>query len=106
MALITCKECSNEVSSTAAACPKCGARVKPKSNVLPWVLGVPVGLFVLMMAIGSANSNPEKTRARQAFELCMKDLDDRLRDPGTTPLVRGACQKMREDFVRKYGVEP
>jgi len=28
MALLTCKECGNQVSSTATACPQCGAPVK------------------------------------------------------------------------------
>lgn len=27
MALVECKECGNEISDTAAACPKCGASV-------------------------------------------------------------------------------
>ena len=30
MALIDCKECSNQISDTAASCPKCGAAV-PKT---------------------------------------------------------------------------
>lgn len=107
MALINCPECKTEVSTTAAACPKCGARIKPKSNILAWVIGAPVAVFALLMAVGaSVKTDPEKDRARMAFELCMQDLKDPLRDPRTTDVVRGACQRMRADFAAKYGREP
>ena len=34
MALIKCKECGNEVSTTAKSCPKCGAKItKPASKL-------------------------------------------------------------------------
>ena len=32
MALITCPDCGNQVSSRAASCPKCGAPVRPKEE--------------------------------------------------------------------------
>lgn len=47
MALIKCKECGNEVSTKAAACPKCGAKVartRPLFKVLGFML---LGLFVV-----------------------------------------------------------
>lgn len=36
VALVQCKECGNEVSTNASACPRCGApipRQRPKSKV-------------------------------------------------------------------------
>lgn len=38
MALITCKECKNQVSDTAKKCPSCGAKVPEKNihNYVDW----------------------------------------------------------------------
>lgn len=54
MALVQCKECSNEVSTNAPACPKCGApvpRQRPKSKALLFVLGG-VGLLLGTCLLG------------------------------------------------------
>lgn len=45
MALIKCKECGNEVSSKAEACPKCGAKVARKP------VGCASGLVILVMLV-------------------------------------------------------
>lgn len=76
MAIIECKECGGKVSDSAAACPHCGAPVAvaavsaaPEEAtkkggrwkwVLAWIFGVPVGLFVLLMAIGMLSGNSSK----------------------------------------------
>lgn len=44
MALIKCKECSNQVSTKAASCPQCGARAPKKS-------GRPRGLLILGLLV-------------------------------------------------------
>ena len=68
MAMTKCGECGNEISTTAKACPKCGA-VVPGRRLWPWFVGVPVGLFILMLIYGS--TIPEyQTRAREAREMC------------------------------------
>ncbi|MCO5110030.1 MAG: hypothetical protein M9929_04185 [Burkholderiaceae bacterium] len=107
MALVTCRECGGTVSSEAQNCPSCGVRVKPKAKIWRWVFGVPVALFALVMAIGAMNSNPEKNQARRAYEMCQDSLAsaDRARN-GTASFVAGTCEKMRQDFVNKYGVNP
>lgn len=63
MALINCKECGNEVSSKAKACPKCGASVpKGPNRLLLWGIGL-TGLA----AIGamSAGNSPTQTPTQQ-----------------------------------------
>ncbi|UUZ68103.1 hypothetical protein LP416_27950 [Polaromonas sp. P2-4] len=121
MAIIACKECGGKVSDMANTCPHCGVGVtvpmpaapvavpaeKQGSTWWKWVLGVPVGLFVLVMAIGSANSNPEKTQARRVYELCRSDLEsaDRARS-SAGPTIAGVCENLRSDFVRKYNSNP
>lgn len=49
MALSKCKECGNEISTKAEACPKCGAKIKSKS------IGCGGALLVLIIlgAVGS-----------------------------------------------------
>lgn len=107
MAIIECRECKAKVSTEAVTCPACGVRVKPKAKVWRWVLGVPVALFTAFMILGLLNSNPEKTQARRAYETCLDTLgsSDRARN-GTSSFIAGACEKMRADFIQKYGVNP
>jgi hypothetical protein len=51
MALIKCKECHKEVSSSAVACPHCGAKVPHRGAAKVLLLGI--GIIVLMsMLIG------------------------------------------------------
>lgn len=67
MALTTCKECSKEISTTAKACPHCGAKV-PRTK---WWLWVPLGLVALFFGYGL--TIPEyQGRATRARELCEK----------------------------------
>ena len=63
MSMITCHECASEISDTAKACPKCGAKVA-HARIWPWIVGVPLGLFVVMMVIGmlSGGSSPTYTK--------------------------------------------
>lgn len=114
MALVKCWECSNEISETAASCPSCGAAPrraesarKPKGGWWKWAVGVPVGGFALLMVIGAMNSDPEKTEARRAYETCTAELAsaDRARS-STSSFLASTCERMRADFVAKYGVTP
>lgn len=113
MALTACKECGHQVSTEAAACPQCGAQVKPaqkKSSVWPWVLGVPVGLFVLAMVMGGTVLDTPETRARleqrHVIELCTKDMNDPLRSAGHREAARAMCEGLRDRYVREHGREP
>jgi hypothetical protein len=112
MAIITCKECTGKVSDTAAICPHCGAAVASptvipeKGGLWIWILGVPVGLLALLMVIG-LNADPEQTKARRTYELCMDDLAgaDRARNGGAA-FIAGMCEKMRSAYISKYHSNP
>lgn len=107
MALITCKECSTEVSSEAKTCPKCGARVKPASKAWMWILGVPLALFIVFAVIGANDPQAEqKAKDRMVFEQCVKDMNDPLKSPVLRMGLRGVCEKFRDDFVKAYGHKP
>jgi hypothetical protein len=118
MAIVSCSECAGKVSDAAAACPHCGAPVTPvikdagstpkkSGSVWKWIFGVPVGLFLLMMIIGSINSDPEKNNARHAYGTCMDSLKDNDRArAGSGAFIAGACERMRNDYIKKYGTTP
>jgi hypothetical protein len=108
MPLITCKECGNEVSSEAKACPKCGARVKRRSLAWLWVLIVPLGIFVVFAIIGGNDPKIQTMgHDRRVYEQCMKEFNDELLDRNARQtIIAPVCLRMREEFRRKYGREP
>jgi len=90
MAITACKECSNEISTTAKACPKCGA-VVPRTKIWPWFVGVPLAGLVLLMLYGM--TIPEyKIRARQVREVC-EDI--------AMPHQRHICREQYDEAIRK-----
>jgi hypothetical protein len=49
MALISCKECSKEVSDKARVCPHCGARLKMALwlKIILWIFGIWISLVFI-----------------------------------------------------------
>ena len=80
MSIIKCIECQAEISSTAVACPKCGA-VVPKAKVWPWVVGIPVGILALIM-LWSASKPDYEHKAIAARKVCEKNLGGSIEDCG------------------------
>jgi len=52
MALINCKECGHEVSSSANKCPNCGIKLKSGIGFFGWTFIV-IGIFVFIAILGS-----------------------------------------------------
>lgn len=106
MALMPCKECGNEVSTDAKACPKCGAKV-PKTK---WWLWVPLGLVVAFLGfgavVGSSPEAQEKAQARSAIDLCWEEQKRKSFDARTQRFVAGACEMMETEFTKKHGHRP
>ncbi len=106
MALVACRECNKEISDKAAACPGCGAKV-PKSKAWLWVL---LALPVLFLGFGAMKANtPEgraKSDARAAIDMCWSEQKKQLNSGGEAQFIAGACERMENDFVTKYGVRP
>lgn len=56
MALIKCKECGNDVSNTAATCPKCGAKVPKKTGMGTWIISGLVIWFLISVFSGGGTT--------------------------------------------------
>jgi len=106
MALMPCKECGNELSTSAKACPKCGAKV-PKTK---WWFWVPLGLVSAFLVFGTiVASTPEakeKAQARSAIELCWEGQERKSFDASTQRFVAGVCEMMEKEFTEKHGHRP
>jgi hypothetical protein len=63
MALMDCRECKQSVSTTAKACPHCGAKVKKPANVVGGIMG---GLLVGGLLIGMVSSHSGSKGAASA----------------------------------------
>jgi hypothetical protein len=56
MALVKCKECNEQVSTSAKSCPKCGAKPPKKTSVVTWVVGIFL-IFGVYAAVRAPSSN-------------------------------------------------
>lgn len=67
MALVQCKECGGKVSTTAKACPSCGAAVssQPKTKKVHIVL---VGALAATVALAYISSGPSSSSSPDAME--------------------------------------
>lgn len=89
MSMIRCRECGNEISTSAKACPQCGAR-PPRTSLLWWLIGIPVA--VLGAAFVSGVSTPEyEHRAREVRRACEEML----------PLRRDECERIYQQRIRE-----
>lgn len=88
MAMTNCSECGHNISTTARACPNCGA-VVPRPKRWPWVVGVPLALFLAVVLYGL--TIPEyRIRAREVREAC---------EMMASPLDRPECQRIYEKLI-------
>jgi len=77
VALIKCKECGNDVSTKADACPKCGARLKSSSGAGSGcivgffkLIGGIIGLVVVMSYLSKGSAiDPNKELEKQCLSL-------------------------------------
>jgi hypothetical protein len=60
MALVTCKECKQQVSDGASACPHCGAKVRKKTSALTWIVSAVFAFIVFGMVTGDNDGNSNR----------------------------------------------
>jgi len=131
-----CPCCGESVRMSAVGCDKCkaifsedgwrpvpaGETNAPKADVArrkesrsgsswwKWLLGVPVGGFVLMMVVGSCAGNTpdgrERQASRDAISLCWSEQARKSLDSGVARFVASTCEKMESDYRTKWGRNP
>lgn len=67
MAIVKCHECGSEVSTEAAACPKCGAKPKTKLSVIHWI-GILVGLLIIYIIITAPDNQQVNNSAAVSID--------------------------------------
>lgn len=92
MALIACKDCGTEVSTSAKACPKCGAKV-PK---VKWWLWVPLALILAFFAFPHIFYSSAERAAISARADCERVF----------PMERGRkCDQVYNDALRNASLK-
>lgn len=76
MALTKCKECGNEVSSKAESCPKCGAKIKPKSIGCGGLILV----FIVIGVIGSMFSQNQNSISSSPSAPSATDIKNQVKE--------------------------
>lgn len=111
MALVECKECKAQISSSAPSCPKCGyveaaipAPQKEPRQLWPYFLGA--ALLLLFLFVVNSGGNDEKSQARMAIELCWKEQGRKSLDPSAARFAAGACELMEQRFKERFGHAP
>lgn len=107
MAITHCAECKAQISTTASACPQCGARV-PKTK---WWLWIPLGLVGGFFLIGSmlAANDPqsgERADARRVIDLCWQEQKRASLSRGSQQFIAQSCERLEDEYRRKYNRNP
>lgn len=98
MALTSCTECGAQISTDAAACPKCGARRRASHRKL-WLL--PLGAMAAMAVILFSGYQVNEARAEKNKQACAAAIQEAVGRSSSVdevnaiaradPRVREAC---------------
>ncbi len=106
MAMVACKECSAELSTSAKACPKCGA-VRPKPKLWLWVpLGLVGAFFAFGMVAGNSPEARAKSEARAKIKYCWSEQERKSLDSSSQRFVARVCEDLESDYRNRYGHTP
>lgn len=68
MALVKCKECGGQVSTTAKACPACGSKPPKKTSIVTWLVLATIVIVVAKGMFTEKPPEPTKTPEQVAKE--------------------------------------
>jgi len=75
-------------------------------KILKWLFLIAGGLFGLMFLIASCTPNDGRRGDRDAIALCWKNQGKKSNAPNESRWIAGVCERMEDDFRKKYGVRP
>jgi hypothetical protein len=94
VALVKCKECGNDVATTAKACPKCGNKIPKRTSTFTWIVG---GFFAFvvfgMVMSGLDQGKQEEERAQAAAERQRAEAEEVKRIAALPPEDRATHEK-------------
>lgn len=73
MAIVKCRECGGQVSTTAAACPRCGAKVPRRSNTGIVILG-----FFAVLVIANVARSCDESAKREAAQKAAQEAAQQI----------------------------
>jgi zinc-ribbon domain len=98
MALIKCKECGNQISSDASACPNCGKPVKKTSPAASGCLVVII-VIVVIAVVGQCSGN-SSTESKPAPAVAVNLNDAKALDEKYDTAAVVHCASEADDYLR------
>lgn len=103
MALKKCKDCGNEISKKAAACPNCGAKQKKGTSIVTWLIAVVIIGFVVtrMNEVNTRDAgSPQEsstTSSSTVSETSARQQPERTERPAPSWRVSSSVDEMSGD---------
>ena len=87
-----------------------GAEARPKNRLVPWLIGLPVGIFALLMLVGKFMDDPQSKQRwvdAETVKLCWKQIAKPEAERKTQEFrSQTDCERLEFDFKTKYGENP
>lgn len=107
MAMTKCHECKKDISTTAAACPHCGAKPKPKTSGCAWLalifIAIPV-VFGIVMSESRKQEAAAQVAADQA-RAAERAKAEAARLAAMTPEQRAEAEKAAEAAAKEAAAQ-
>lgn len=82
----------------------------PKSRIVPWLIGLPVAFFAVLMLAGQLLSTPEgeaRWVERETIKICRKETARAEAERKTQQFESVQdCDRLEFDFKQRYGENP
>lgn len=63
-------------------------------------------LLVLVLGLGAIFGDKDKSKARDSIDFCWNEQARKSLSAGEAQFVAATCERMEDDFFRKYGHKP
>lgn len=87
-----------------------GQRSSPRNRLVPWLIGLPVGIFGLLMLVGSLMDDPESKQRwveGETVKLCWKQIQKPEAERKTHEFnSRADCEQLEFAYKSKYQANP
>lgn len=99
MALVACKECKAQVSTKAAACPHCGAKMPPRTSGCAKLAAIGFALFAVILMLGQCDGGSSLTTTPGGPEITPAPPPPPPAEPELLASIAAAKQESRHGDV-------